>query len=178
MQRIVVIGVTGSGKTTLAEKLANVLGCEHFEMDNLRWMADWQLRPWEEFRDILVDYVNQPAWVTAGNYSKVRDLTWGRADTVIWLDYSFFVAFPRFFYSTIQRVVTKEELFGGCVETFHSQVLTKDSLFVWFFKSFWRLRKGYPVLFQQPEYAHINFITLKSPRQAKKFLKQLEANDR
>ncbi len=36
-QRIVVVGTTGSGKTTLAAQLALIAGCPHIELDALHW---------------------------------------------------------------------------------------------------------------------------------------------
>ncbi len=173
MQRVVVIGVTGSGKTTFAKKLAARLLFPHYAMDELRFLANWETRSWVEMRTILTEIIQQPAWVMDGNYSQVRDLTWGKADTVIWLNYAFPVAFSRLVKRTLRRIITREELFGGCVETFQSQFFSKDSLFLWFFQTFWKRRKAYPQVFQQPEFRHIHFITLTSPKEAKKFLSTL-----
>jgi adenylate kinase family enzyme len=173
MQRIVIIGATGSGKTTFAKKLADALAIPHYPIDDIRFLANWEIRPMDELRADITDLVNQPAWVMDGNYSKLRDLTWGNADTVIWLNYSFPVAFSRLVRRTLRRIITREELFGGCVETFQSQFLSKDSLFLWFFQTFWKHRKLYPQVFQKPEFSHVNFIILKSPRETKKFLSQV-----
>lgn len=172
MQRVVVIGATGSGKTTFAKKLAQCLSCDHYQIDELRFLANWETRTWEELRGILAGIIDRPAWVMDGNYSKVRDLTWGNADTVIWLNYSFPVAFSRLVKRTMRRIITREELFGGCVETFQSQFFSKDSLFLWFFQTYWKRRKEYPQVFQQPKFKHIDFITVRSPQGAKKFLAQ------
>jgi adenylate kinase family enzyme len=172
MQRVVIIGVTGSGKSTFAKQLAHCLHCDHHPMDDLRFLANWETKSLEDFRAILAAIVEKPAWVLDGNYSNVRDLTWGNADTVIWLNYSFPVAFRRLTIRTMRRILTGEVLFGGCVETFQSQFFSKDSLFLWFFQTYWKRRKEYPLLFQRPQYSHINFITLPSPRKAKKFLAQ------
>jgi adenylate kinase family enzyme len=49
MQRIVVVGTTGSGKTTMAGQLAGRLGYPHVEQDALNWGPDWTMRPNEEF---------------------------------------------------------------------------------------------------------------------------------
>lgn len=173
MQRVVVIGTSGSGKTTFANKLAKKLDCEHYELDELRFLANWEVRSWEETRENIKTFIHHPSWVVDGNYSRIRDLTWGQADTVIWLNYSFWVVFPRLFFRTIKRVTTGEELFGGCRETFRSQFLSKDSLFLWFFQTFWKHKKMYPVIFKESDYSHIKFITLNSPQKAKAFLAQV-----
>ncbi len=47
MQRIYVVGTTGSGKTTLARQLARRLGISHLELDALHWDANWTPTPRE-----------------------------------------------------------------------------------------------------------------------------------
>ena len=41
MQRLVVVGTSGSGKTTVAGQLALILGVPHIELDSLHWEPDW-----------------------------------------------------------------------------------------------------------------------------------------
>jgi adenylate kinase family enzyme len=89
MQRISVIGATGSGKTTVARRTAEALGVPHIELDALHWEPDWEEAPLEVFRERVSDAIQGERWVVDGNYSKVRDMVWGRADTVLWLDYPF-----------------------------------------------------------------------------------------
>ncbi len=50
LKRIVVVGTTGSGKTTLAGRLAERLNIPHVEQDALNWGSNWTMRPNEEFR--------------------------------------------------------------------------------------------------------------------------------
>src|SRR5579871_6058918 len=85
--RIVVVGSTGSGKTTLARHLACRLHLAHVELDALHWDANWVPAPTPIFRERVDAALSGPAWAVDGNYSKVRDIVWPRADTVIWLDY-------------------------------------------------------------------------------------------
>ena len=87
MQRITILGSTSSGKSTLAAQLALILGSPHLELDSFRFLPQWQVRPTEEFRGLVDAATSQPCWVADGNYSVTRDLSWGRADTLIWLDY-------------------------------------------------------------------------------------------
>ena len=48
-KRVVVVGVTSSGKSTLAEKLARCLGLNFIELDALNWEPNWQAAPLEVF---------------------------------------------------------------------------------------------------------------------------------
>src|SRR5690348_17105632 len=85
--RIAVVGSTGSGKTTLARYLARRLHVTHVELDALHWDADWIPAPIPIFRERTATALGGSAWIVGGNYSKVRDIVWARADMVIWLDY-------------------------------------------------------------------------------------------
>ena len=85
--RTVVIGIGGSGKTTLAKQLAAHYGLRHIELDALYWLPNWQIREVDDFRALVAQAVAHDQWVTDGNYRVVRDLVWGRATTVIWLNY-------------------------------------------------------------------------------------------
>jgi hypothetical protein len=53
------------------------------------------------------------AWTTDGNYSKVRDIVWGLADTVVWLDYSLPIVLSRVIGRTLRRTICQEELWSG-----------------------------------------------------------------
>jgi len=87
-RRIVVVGTTGSGKTTLAGELARRLEVPHVELDALHWEPGWTEAPTDLFRERVTHALSGEAWVADGNYSAVRDIVWSRADTIVWLDYS------------------------------------------------------------------------------------------
>jgi hypothetical protein len=67
----------------------------------------------------------------------------------------------------------REELWSGNRERFSVQFFTRDSLFLWAFRTFPRRRREYPLLFQRPEYAHLRVICLHSPRATRKWLEDL-----
>jgi energy-coupling factor transporter ATP-binding protein EcfA2 len=89
LARVVVVGATGSGKSTFAQRLAVRLGAEYVEVDELFWDAHWTEAAPEVFRARVERATAGPRWVVAGNYGRVRDLLWPRADTIVWLDYAF-----------------------------------------------------------------------------------------
>ena len=88
MQRINVVGASGSGKSTFGAALAQRLQGTLVELDELFWRPGWQQTPNDEFRAAVDAALAVDCWVVCGNYnSRVRDIVWGRADTVVWLDY-------------------------------------------------------------------------------------------
>src|SRR5512133_2218443 len=83
--RVLIIGRTGSGKTTLARELSAILGVPHVELDSLYFGPDFSTVPLPVLRERTSTAISGEQWVTDGNKSAVRDLVWPRADTIIWL---------------------------------------------------------------------------------------------
>ena len=164
-RRIVVLGTSGSGKTTLARQLAVRLGCPHIEADALYWGLNWTAAPLDEFRARVDQATACDYWTYDGNYSKVRDIAWGRADTLVWLDYPLPLVLWRLLRRTLRRVLGWEQIWNGNRESFRKQFLTRESLFLWALQTHGRHRREYPLLFQRPEYAHLTVIHLRSPRE-------------
>ncbi|MFD8127332.1 P-loop NTPase family protein [Streptomyces mirabilis] len=117
MRRILVVGSTGAGKSTLARGLSGRLGLPYHEMDALYFTgAGWAVN--EKLREDVLRITAEPCWVIDSlGYPEVRDLMWDRADTVIWLDYPKRVVLPRVLRRSVRRTVTREPLFGGNRET-------------------------------------------------------------
>lgn len=169
--RVNVVGTSGSGKTTYARMLAAHLSVPHFELDALHWLPDWQERPREEFRDLVSCTLTPDAWVIDGNYSKVRDVVWLRANTVIWLDYPISVIMRRLIVRTFRRSVMRQELWNGNRESLRTALFSRDSILLWALQSYRRRRREYPELFAQAAYLHV--IHLTSPRVADHWLAEL-----
>lgn len=174
MERVVVIGTTGSGKSTLAAALASKLNAKFIELDALHWQPNWTEAPTEVFRQRVAQVVAADRWVVGGNYSKARDLIWPRADTIVWLDYSFPLVMSRLFRRTVKRIVTKEDLWNtGNRESWRTQFFSRDSLFLWAVKTHGKYRNSIDAVLMQPEYAHLHLIRLKSPRETDRWFKSL-----
>lgn len=70
MNRISVIGTSGSGKTIFADKLAEILRIPHVELDALHWEADWEPAPRDIFRSRVREAVGADRWVVDGTQQK------------------------------------------------------------------------------------------------------------
>ena len=172
-RRTAVVGTSGSGKTTLARRLAQRLGLAHIELDSLHWGPDWTPAPREAFRERVAQALSGEAWTTDGNYSAVRDIVWGRADTVVWLDYSLSVVMGRVTWRTVRRCASREELWNGNRERFREAFFDRESIIWWALTSYRRRKRQYPALFRQPEYAHLCVVRLSSPRATREWLDSL-----
>jgi adenylate kinase family enzyme len=163
-KRIVIIGTTSSGKSTLARHLADRFGLNFIELDGLHWEPNWQEAPDEVFRARVEAATRAEKWAVAGNYRTVRDLTWGQADAIIWLDYSLPVIFGRLWHRTWRRWWTQEELWNGNREKlwWHFKIWSEESLFHWLFKTYWRRKREFTALLAQPEYGQLKVFRFKS----------------
>ena len=115
--RVAVVGATSSGKTTLAAFLADWLHAEHVELDALYWGPGWSKPKTEEFRQRVELTLRAPTWVVDGNYHLTRDLTWGQASTLVWLDYDLPVILWRLTWRTLSRIFRREVLWNTNRET-------------------------------------------------------------
>jgi adenylate kinase family enzyme len=174
LTRVAITGTSCAGKTTLARSLSRTLGVPHTELDVLYWGPNWTPRPSEDFRSQVQAAVAAPSWVVDGNYSAVRDLVWGHATTLVWLNYSFSLVFPRSVSRTFRRIVTREELFAGNRESLRG-IADPDWIPWWVLRTFWRRRREYPLLLQQPEFAHLQVLELRHPREAEHLLQECAA---
>lgn len=168
-----VVGSSGSGKTTTAETIAQRLGIPHVELDALHWLPDWRERELDEFRGEVSQALAGPDWVVDGNYSKVRDISWRRADTLVWLDLPLPLVMARLINRTFQRWRKREVLWNGNRETLKGAFFSKDSLVLWMLKSRRKHRRDYPRLVNEPQYAHLKVIHLTSAAQVDAWLNSL-----
>ena len=173
-RRVVVVGPTGSGKTTLAADIGRILGLPHVEQDALYWEPGWKEPPRPVFRQRLAQALASPAWVVDGNYNnQARDITWGRAEALVWLDYGLGVILWRLFRRTLSRTLSRQVLWGTNRETWRGAFFDKDSLFLYAIRSRRRFQQAYPEALATPEYAHLCALRLRSPREGKRFLSEL-----
>lgn len=173
LQRVVIVGTSCSGKTTLAHQLAHTLQVPHQELDSLHWRPNWTPTPKDEFRSLVAEAVTSDTWVIDGNYSAVRDVLWERATTLIWLNYPFPTVLSRALKRTCRRVFQRQILWpesSANRETFRHSFLSQDSILWWVLTTYHRRRREYPQLLQSPQYRHLNIVVLTSPKEAERFL--------
>ncbi len=168
-RRIVIIGTSGAGKTSLARALAARLGLPHVELDALFWGPNWSEAPRDVLRVRVARALAAEGWVVDGNYSAVRDLIWPHADTLIWLDYPLPLVLARLTRRTLRRLVTREPMWAGNRESLRN-VFSRDSILLWAIQSHPRHKRNYPALLADAQYAHMIRVRLRSPRETERWL--------
>ena len=88
MQRVLVMGSSGSGKSTFARRLADITDLPFVSLDALYWRPGWLASDNAEFDQRVTEVARQPQWVIDGNYTRsgAGELRRQSSDTVIWFD--------------------------------------------------------------------------------------------
>lgn len=117
MERLLIIGSPGAGKSTLAVEVARLTRLPLVHLDRLHWKPGWVESGKEEFDSKLSEAIGGPSWVIEGNYGRTLPLRLTRADTVVDLD------LPRWqcVLGIVRRAIahrgrTRSDMTEGCPE--------------------------------------------------------------
>ena len=172
MTKIIIVGSSGAGKTTLAKSISSKLRVPHFELDSIFHQKDWQPLDQNEFNARVDEITRQPDWIICGNYfTKLGGKEyWSKADVVIWCDYSFLLVFSRLLRRTLKRTITKQELWNENKEGFIVNFFTKESVLFWMMREWNEQKRRYEIVFKNNDLAGTRLLRFKTPREANRFL--------
>jgi adenylate kinase family enzyme len=171
VDRVVVVGPPGSGKTTVARALAHELGYLHVELDALWWEPNWTEAGSERFAARAAEAAAGERWVIDGNYFSVgaRQTVWSRADTVVWLDQPRWVTVPRVVWRTLNRGIRRTELWSGNREPLRL-ALRPDGIIRYAIREHPKYNRRYEGLDRDPSLGHVRWVRLRSPREVRRWL--------
>lgn len=139
MQRILVIGSPGAGKSTLAASLAQTTGLPLFHLDRIYWRSGWTERDRDAANSDLNRVLASDRWIIDGNYGSTLPLRIARADTVVWLDYPTGLCLRRAINRWRQyRGRSRPDMADGCPERLSLEFL----VYVIRFRSAWAARNA------------------------------------
>lgn len=164
-------GVTGSGKTTLAKEIGEVLGLPwHSVDDEIGWLPGWVERPRDEQRELASRIALSEKWVLDTAYRHWRDVVVPRTDVIVALDYPRLVSLAWLLVRTAKRVVTRELACNGNRESLRL-VLSSQSIVAWHFRSFGHKREQIAAWQADPSAPRV--VRLRSPRATREWLAAL-----
>jgi adenylate kinase family enzyme len=121
MQRVLVMGCSGAGKSTFGRQLADTLGLPFVSLDQLFWQPGWREPNMQDFTAKVTRAAEGPAWVIDGNYMRygAGELRRERADTIVWFDLPRWVCMLSVIYrSAASYGKVRPEMAPGCPERF------------------------------------------------------------
>ena len=124
LQKILVIGCCGAGKSTFSKKLQSILNLELIHLDQYYHKPNWEETKQEEWEKIVNSLVQKPSWIMDGNYSGTMDVRIKSADTIIYLDYPTLKCFWRVIIRIFKyHGVARSDMANGCKEQFDLEFL-------------------------------------------------------
>lgn len=167
MERIMILGCGGAGKSTMARQLGEATGLPVVHLDQLFWRENWQHIEKSEFDALVTREMEKSRWIIDGNYSRTIPMRLSKCDTVIYLDY------PRWqcLLGVAKRIITtygrvRPDMGPGCKERFDWEFLQ----WVWNFNK--NIRPKLYALLEQTE--NVQIILLKSRKEGKRFLESVQ----
>ena len=167
MERVLIIGCGGAGKSTMARKLGERTGIPVVHLDQIYWSpGNWQHLERAEFDALLAIELEKPHWILDGNFDRTMEWRLEKCDTVIYLDFNRFACI----FGWLKRVITnwgtaRPDMAPGCNEWFDPEF----AKWLWNFNK--KNRTRYLNLLKEAEGKTV--YILRNRRQVNNFLKKI-----
>lgn len=166
--KIILIGASGSGKSTFAYELGEIMDLPVYHLDYYFWKPGWQETPREEWAEFNRNLVKENRWIIDGYYGRTLDIRLEAADVIFFMDLSPWITTYRVIKRRIQyHGKTRRDLNEGCPESI-------DWAFIKYSWNFRRDKK--PRIMEKLKKHSVNkkVIIIKQPKQARLILDQLK----
>ena len=167
MERILLVGCGGAGKSTMAVALGQILNLPVVHLDKIFWRENWQHISRSEFDELLAAELKKPQWIIDGNYDRTLGVRLSYCDMVIFLDY------PRWqcLLGVAKRVLTthgrvRPDMGAGCPERFDWEFIK----WVWNFN---RDERG-KICKKIAQIENVQVVVLKNRKQGRNFLRRIK----
>ncbi|MEV8265680.1 AAA family ATPase [Microbacterium sp. NPDC077057] len=171
-ERVLVAGVTGSGKTTLSRRLAALWELRHVEIDGLFHGPEWT--PRAEFLDDVRAFAADERWVTEWQYTSkgTDEILTPRAQLAVWLDYPYRVVRSRLLRRTLSRSILRTRMWNGNVEKPIWRMVgstPEESILAWQTATLHKWTERFPLV--EERFPHLTIVRLTHPRETERWLR-------
>ena len=174
MDRVLVAGSSGAGKTTMARHIGRCMVVPCHELDALQHGPGWMPRP--SFEADVVAFAATDHWVTEDQYVRfLGELLWERADTVVWLDLPLRVIMRRVLWRSVTRAAFRSDLWNGNIERWQAWA-DHDHPIRWAWSQHLVTRGD--VLNRCKRHPHVTVVRLRTARAARRWRRELRRTTR
>ena len=171
MQKILVFGNSGSGKSTFAQKLGKKLGIKVYHLDEICLDSTWKKLPPNIIVPRVQKIMDQESWIIEGNYSSTLFLErFNEATMVITLETPVYLCVYRIFKRFLSIALNKASRIGG------NEVQKNTISFKFLYWIIWAYPRTTAKRANETIKLHekrIRSVRLRSPLEAENFIKQL-----
>jgi adenylate kinase family enzyme len=167
LNRVLVIGASGAGKSILAAKISAITGLPYTPTDDFYWQDNWQPASEESVIAAADRVTAQAQWVLDGNFDYQRHFVWQRADTVVWLDFPRWAIIMRAIRRNLRYLVSQQPMWSGNRITWRRAWSGIRHSYL----SVGRKRKLYPSYLS--EFPHLTVLRFRRPEEALGWLDSL-----
>jgi adenylate kinase family enzyme len=168
--RILVYGVTGSGKTALAARISAVTGIPWHAVDDLTWEPGWIEVPDDEQQRRIAAICDGERWVLDAAYGRWLHIPLARVELIVALDYPRRLSLARLIRRSVARAIDGRPICNGNRESFR-HLFSRNSIVGWHFKSFRRKRGRMRAWEADPNAPAV--VRFTRPRQVERWLETL-----
>jgi adenylate kinase family enzyme len=169
MQRILILGCPGAGKSTLARQIGQSLHLPVIHLDREYWRAGWRSTPDAEFDEAVAKLVERQCWVMDGNYHRTLDVRLARTDLAIHLDFPRWRCLSRICRRTLIHcnfTRSRPDMAEGCPEQWDWEFIE----WIWDFRNEIRPKTAAAL---ERHSRRVRVITLRTPGDVARFIKSI-----
>lgn len=168
MERILIIGSNGAGKTTFAKKLSAATGLPLVHIDKLYWRGCWEVAPPEEFERAVLQEARHPRWIIEGNNIRTLHQRLPFADTVFWFEFPPMLCL----WNILKREIryfrkARPDMPEGCI----------SKLSLRFLRDIWNFNRKNHMRIESAlsDFPHVHVIRFTNYTQMRKYLSEINA---
>ena len=173
--RVLVYGVTGSGKTSLAARISAATGIPWHAVDDLTWEPGWVEVPGGGQQRRIAEICAEERWVLDAAYGKWLYIPLARVELIVGLDYPRWLSLSRLVRRSVARAIDGRPMCNGNRESFR-HLCSRNSIVGWHFKSFRRKRSRMRAWEADPDAPTV--VRFTRPGEVERWLADLERSGR
>lgn len=168
MRKIALFGPPATGKSTLARWLTEQLGYPHTDLDEILFTPDGPL-PLPEFRQQAAQITERDTWIVEGNFSKLADVVWHRADVLVWLDFPLYLIVYRIVRRSLRQLAGRDDSPQAKRLTWRKAFFNRRSLLRSAIRKYRNNRPRYARQVAETAALGVEIVRLRSPRAVRRW---------